>query len=181
MRARRSTGARYIALCAIISAIGVLVLFLGSIVDVLDLSAAMMASILCAVVLIEMGKLWPWLTYAVISVLSLLLLPNKLPGFIFLLCGYYPIIKQKLERQKRFVAWIIKIVIFNFLCTVFLLSCSLFFPGYDTVLFSSVGKALSLAITYALGNFIFVLYDIALTKLITYYIFVLRDRLRIKK
>jgi hypothetical protein len=34
---------------------------------------------------------------------------------------------------------------------------------------------------YAAGNLIFVLYDIALSRFITYYIFVLRDRLRIGK
>ena len=158
-----------------------LILFLGSLVDVLDLTVAMIASILCTVVLIEVGRFWPWLTYAVVAALSLLLLPNKVPAVVFLLTGYYPIIKQKLEKLKKLIAWPIKIVIFNAICTVFLLVCSFFLPGVDMAFFPSLGKAMNTVIIYAIGNAVFVLYDIALSRLITYYLFVLRDRLKLNK
>ncbi len=166
-------------LSAILSALGVLILFLGSVVDVLDLTAAMLASILSAVVLIEAGRHWPWLMYAVTAAIALLLLPNKLPAVIFAMTGYYPIVKQRLERMKSFIPWALKLVLFNALFTVFLLLCSTFFPSVDLLLIPSLSRELNALIAYALGNGVFVLYDIALSKLITYYIFVLRDRLRI--
>ncbi len=181
MRSRGSRHTRDLALCAIISALAVLVLFLGSVIEVLDLTAAMLASILCVVILIEIGSFWPWLTYAVTATLSLLLLPNKLPAAVFLLTGYYPIIKQKLEKLKKPLAWLLKILIFNIICTVFFLSCTLFFPSVDMMLVSSFGKTLNYVICYAVGNLVFIVYDLALSRLISYYIFVLRDRLRLNK
>lgn len=181
MSARKSTRTRELTLCAIISALCVLVLLLGSFLDVLDLTAAMLASVFCTVVVIEVGKLWPWLTYATVSVLSLVLLPNKLPAAVFLLTGYYPIIKQKLERLKKPVAWILKIIIFNVICTAFFFMCSLFFVGVDLMLIPSVGKTANIVLGYAVGNAVFVLYDIALSKIIIYYVFSLSDRLRIRK
>lgn len=178
---RQDTKTKKLVLCAIFSALSVMILFLGSVVDVLDLTAAMLASTLCAVVLIEAGQLWPWLTYAVTAAASLIMLPNKLPAVIFLLTGYYPIIKQKLERLNKIVSWVLKILIFNVLLTVFLLVCSSFFPSADLVLFAGLSKEINALIGYAAGNVVFVLYDIALSRLITYYVFVLRDRLRIGK
>ena len=181
MMANRSSKTKELVLCAVFSALSVLILFLGSVIDVLDLTAAMLASILCAAVLIEVGKFWPWLTYATAAILSVLLLPNKLPALIYVLTGYYPIVKQKIERLNKILTWAIKIVLFNALMTLFLLLCSSFFPGVDLVLFAGLSPLLNTVIAYAAGNAVFVLYDIALSRLVTYYIFVLRDRLRIGK
>ncbi|MBE6600221.1 MAG: hypothetical protein E7640_03355 [Ruminococcaceae bacterium] len=175
------TNTRKLALSAILCAFSVLLIFLGSVIDVMDLTAAMLASILIAVVLIEAGGNWPWLTYAAVSVLSFLLIPNKLPAVIFILTGYYPIIKQRLERLNPFVSYLLKLLVFNVLMTVFLFICSSFFPGVDLLLIPSLSRGANIAIAYALGNAVFVLYDFALSKLITYYIFVLRDRLRIER
>jgi len=100
---------------------------------------------------------------------------------IFILTGYYPIIKQRLERLNPFVSYLLKLLVFNVLMTVFLFICSSFFPGVDLLLIPSLSRGANIAIAYALGNAVFVLYDFALSKLITYYIFVLRDRLRIER
>lgn len=178
MRERKSN-TRELVLSAILCAFSVLLIFLGSVIEVMDLTAAMLASILTAVVLIEAGKSWPWLTYAVVSVLSFLLIPNKLPAIIFVLTGYYPIIKQRLERLNALFSWILKLLVFNVLMTAFIFICSSFFPGVDLLLIPSISRGANIAVGYALGNAVFVLYDFALSKLITYYIFVLRDRLRI--
>ena len=178
---KRKKRTRDLTLCAIISALCVLVLLLGSVFDVFDLTAAMIASIFCAVTVIEVGGFWPWLTYATVTVLSLILLPNKLPAAVFLLTGYYPIIKQKLERLKKSVSWILKILIFNAISTAFFFICKLFFTNVDLMLLPSAGKTLNIVLGYALGNLVFVLYDIALSKIITYYVFVLRNRLKIGK
>ena len=56
---RTAKKTKCIALCAILAALGIALLFIGSIIDVLDLSAAMFASILTVIPVIECGKYWP--------------------------------------------------------------------------------------------------------------------------
>ena len=111
MRRRRT---RRVAICALLSAMGVVILYLGALIDVLDLSVAVIASLLCVFAVIEMGGVWPWLIYAVVSVLSLVLLPQKSPAVVFALyAGYYPILKSYLERLPRVISFVLKIAEFN--------------------------------------------------------------------
>ena len=77
---RRSGKIKTLALCSMLAALGVVVLLLGSFIEVLDLSAAMLASLILVITVIETGKAWPWLTYSVTALTALLLLPYKLPA-----------------------------------------------------------------------------------------------------
>ena len=97
---RVSKKTRNTVLCAIIAALGAVVLMLGSVIDVLDLTAGALAGMLGVFVVLEVGGYWPWMTYGVTAVLSLLLLPNKFPALIFVLTGFYPALKQ-----KKAVSW----------------------------------------------------------------------------
>lgn len=168
-------------LCAIIAAIGVVVLMLGSVIDVLDLTAGALAGMLGVFVVLEVGGYWPWMTYGVTAVLSLLLLPNKFPALIFVLTGFYPALKQKIERLPRVISWVLKIILCNLLMTAAIFITSKLFLAVDMMLIPGIDDVWNYVAIYAAGNLIFVLYDIALSRFITYYIFVLRDRLRIGK
>ena len=172
---------RNTVLCALVSALGVIILLLGSVVDVLDLSAGALAGMLGVFVVLEVGSYWPWMTYAVTATLSFLLLPNKFPALIFALTGFYPPLKQKLERLPRVIAWIVKIVVCNAVLTAGIFITSKLFLAVDLTLITGIDPVLNYAILYGAGNLVFILYDIALSKFITYYVFVLRDRLRIGK
>lgn len=166
---------RRLAISAILSALGVVILYLGAIVEVLDLSVAVIASFLCVLAVLEMGGVYPWLIYAVISILSLVLLPLKTASVVFVVfAGYYPIVKAYYERLGTILSFTVKLVHFNVALTVLLLVSKLFVPD-----FSEMGPLLYAA-SYALGNLFFILYDIALTRVISLYLRRLRDRLRIK-
>lgn len=166
---------RRLAISAILSALGVVILYLGAIVEVLDLSVAVIASFLCVLAVLEMGGVYPWLIYSVISILSLVLLPLKTAAVVFVVfAGYYPIVKAYYERLGAILSWIVKLVHFNLALTVLLLVSRLFLPD-----FSEMTPLLYVAV-YVLGNLFFVLYDIALTRVISLYLRRLRDRLRIK-
>ena len=178
---RVSRKTRNTVLCAVIRALGVTVLMLGSIVDVLDLTAGALAGMLGIFTVLEVGSYWPWMTYGVTSVLSLLLLPNKFPAIIYVLTGFYPALKQKLERLPRVIAWVLKLLICNAVLTAAIFITSKLFLAVDLMLIPGLDPALNYIILYAAGNLVFVLYDIAMSRFITYYIFVLRDRLRIGK
>ena len=92
---------RKLTTCALLAALGVVLLYLGSLVEVLDVSMAVIVSLFCIFAVIEYGGSAPWLIYAVTGVLSLILLPIKTPALLYLLFfGYYPILKEKLEKRK---------------------------------------------------------------------------------
>ena len=159
-----------------LSALGVVLLYIGSLVEALDLSAAVLASLACIIAVIEYGKGAPWAVYGVTSVLSLILLPVKTPAaFYAIFFGFYPILKEKIERSPRLLQWVIKEAIFN---------VALVIMGFAVYFLSTTGDNLLLenpliiAATVVMAELAFVLYDIALTRLISFYIIKLRNRLK---
>lgn len=181
-----------LTLGAIFAAIGVVMLTLGSLVEVLDLSMAAIASMLCVVAVIEIGGAYPWLIYGTTSILSVVLYPAGTACWLYLIFfGYYPIVKEKLERLHRSVAWILKLVLFNVSVLAYVaIAYFLFFGGADAVslknVFASViggedaGFALAIVLYVAL-NIVFILYDVALTRLISFYFVKLRHRFKFFK
>ncbi len=173
----KSYSAKKLALCAMLSAVGVVLLYAGALIDVLDISMAVIASLVCVIAVIEYGGSAPWLIYGVTSVLSLLLLPNKTPAaFYVLFFGFYPILKEKLEKLPRIISWVLKELTFN-ACFIILALLSIFVLGLaDNTLLGPV----TIIITIILSEAVFVLYDIALTRLLTFYIVKLRSRFKFK-
>lgn len=168
---------KQITVSAMLSALGVIIMAVGAFVEVLDLSTAVLASMLCIFAVIEIKGSYPWLIWLSTSVLALILLPIKTPAvFYALFFGFYPILKEKLERLSRIVAWILKLVIFHACIGLIFGVFKLFVPAA----LEDVGGGWMLALLYAMGLACFILYDIALTRLITFYIFRLRNRFRIK-
>ena len=162
------------AISAILSALGVLLLYLGSVIEVLDLSTGALASLIVILAVIEMNGRWPWLIYGVTSVLSLIILPNKFIALLYLLfCGVYPIAKAAFERLNYIISWILKFSMFNtaLLITIFATKHILHIPdsGMDYSW-----------LVFGVGNLTFLLYDIAVTNLITVYLIKLRKLFGLK-
>ncbi len=174
-RKDNSIRVKRLALSALMSTISVLFLYIGSIIEVLDLSLATLASFICVFVVIEIGGGCAYLVYATTGAISILFLPNKFIAVTYILfAGIYPIIKRYFERLPRIPQWILKILLFNIEYTAIHFSLKFIF------LLEETGLALDI-ISYALFNLFFILYDIALTRLISYYYRNLRKRLRIDK
>jgi len=159
-------------------ALGVVILGLGSLIEVLDLTVSVIASLLTVYAVIEIGGVYPWLIWIVTSVIALLLLPLKTPVLFYaLLTGYYPIIKQKIERRMaRLPAWALKMGVLAVSLGIIWGVMRLFLPD----LLESSGGWIMIATTVGLAVLSFVLYDICLTKLITLYFVRLQKRFRIK-
>jgi len=167
---------KYLTVCAMLTALGVILMALGSIVDVLDLSVAVLASMLCIYAVIEMGSFYPWALWGATSILSLILLPVKTPALFYAaFAGFYPILKEKLERLPRPVAWILKLAVFHLSLGLIVLVIRLFLPEQLTEEIPYFGLIL-----YVISLVAFFLYDIALTRLITFYLIRLRKRFRIR-
>ena len=97
---------------AMLAALGVVIMSLGALIESLDLTTAALASMLCIYAVIELGRGYPWMIWAVTSLLSLLLLPYpKTPALFYVLMGAYPIIKEKLEKRPRWLCFCLKLVV----------------------------------------------------------------------
>jgi hypothetical protein len=159
-------------------ALGVIVLGLGAIVEVLDITVAVIASLLTVYAVIEIGGVYPWLIWIVTSIVSLLVLPLQTPMLFYaFLTGYYPIIKQKIERRMaRIPAWTAKLGVLAISLGIIWGVMRLFFPH----LLEGTGGWILIAVALVLAVFCFILYDICLTRLITLYFVRLQKRFRIK-
>ena len=167
---------KYLTVSAMLAALGVILLGLGSLINTLDLTVAALASILCVWAVIEMGKTYAWMIWLVTSFLAILLLPQKTPGCFYLFIGLYPILKERLERLPRAMEWVLKIVIFHAMIALCWLVLRIFVPGEAALEFGWL-----LLATYALVLVAFLLYDYALTKLISFYLQKLQKRIGLKK
>ena len=173
---------------ALLSAMGVALLFVGSVIETLDLSAAALASFFCIFAVIELGNKFSWLIFTVTGILSVVLMPYSMGGWYYLLFfGYYPILKEKFERLPKIIAWIVKIIVLNASVILSLVVASFIFYGGNLntafmMTFGSDGYGLYAAIgIYALVNLVFVIYDLALTRLISLYLFKLRQKFKMFK
>jgi len=163
------------SLCA---SFGVVCLYLGVFFNVMDMTAALLASVLVLFCLMEMGYGYAFAVYAMISILSLILLPNASPAWMFiLLFGYMPISKFGFERIFKKFAWVPKLILFNVLyaAVVFLGGALLGFTTENQ--FGIPPYAVYIGF-FVLGDILYVLCDILYTRLVRLYIVKIRDRIR---
>jgi len=120
---------------------------------------------------IELRGGYPWLIYLVTTLLAFLLLPNKLCAFEYAFFGgIYPIFKAQFEKLHYIPCWLCKLSLFNTGILMLVLFTKHLFPipdaGYDFTW-----------MVFLFGNAFFLIYDLALTRLISGYIALLRPRL----
>ena len=178
-----------LTLGAILSAMGVALLFVGSFIETLDLTMAALASFFCIFAVIELGGAYPWLIFATTGVLSVIITPYSLTGWFYLLFfGYYPILKEKYERLPRYISWVLKLLTLNLAMAICVLVTYFLFFGSSgsgslidtfTLIFgeSEYGEVMSI-IVWALANLTLVIYDIAPTKLITVYFIKIKPKFK---
>ncbi len=155
-----------------LSALGVLILLLGSVITVLDLTMVGISSLLIFFAVIEIGGAYPYLIWLVTGVLSLLLLPDKFSALLYLLFGgVYPIFKAMFERLHYIVAWVLKLSFFNSVLLLLIALCNNVFMLPET------GLGFTLPV-FAVCNLAFVLYDYFIAVMVRYYMDKLRPRFR---
>ena len=178
MSKKTSLQVKYLTVSAMLCALGVVILGLGSVIEVLDITVAVIASLLIVYAVIEIGGIYPWLIWIVTSIIALVLLPMKTPVLFYaFLAGYYPILKQKIERRMaRLPAWGIKFGVL----AVALGAIWGVIQLLTLDLLENEGGWIMMVVTLVLSVFAFVLYDICLTRLITFYFVKLQKRFRIK-
>ncbi|MEG0546878.1 MAG: hypothetical protein RR552_06805 [Oscillospiraceae bacterium] len=159
------------AIGGIIAALSIVLMLLTSIIPTLTYALPAAAGILLIIVVIEIDKKWAAAVYFVVSLLSILLLADKEAAVMYaMFFGYYPILKQIFESKlSKTLSWILKFTVFNIAVVIaFLITTYVFQIPFDEMETYGMIAAIGLL---GLGNIVFIIYDIALTRLITIYMY----------
>ena len=182
---RRSTRhtTRRMATCGVFCALAVVMLGLGAVIEVLDITAAAAAALVLLPILLCYGTRYAWLSYAVTALLGVLLMPHSFAAWMYAgLAGFYPMVKKRLDRLPRLLGWPIKLLL---LTAVLLLYLAVFYfillggegSFMDTFLMgfgepsdtSPAGGAVMAWAVVGLSVFTYVLFDILIDRLLVLY------------
>ena len=160
--------ARQIALGGVTAALAVVIMCLGGLVPLATYILPMLLCILLQLLLPRLTRKGAWVWYSAVSLLSVLLAPDKEAAAVWVFLGYYPIIKPYLDGKKFGI--ILKLLIFNASTLImYALLIHLFGMAELANEFSSLGLLLG-GITLALGNVCFFLLDMVLSRFATKFI-----------
>lgn len=162
------------------------VLMLPTVMGLWTYALPAFAGILIMFTIIELDKKWAAGIFVAVSILSLMLLPNK-EAAVFYVCffGNYPIIKSIVESKKlpRILEYIIKIVLFN-ISVLFATFIMIKVFGVPLEEFLDIeGETgwfakYAIPITLGLGNVTFIAFDFMLTMFVVAYLRTWQKRFR---
>ena len=164
-------------------ALGVVFLAIGSLLSVLDLSSAVLASLLVSFIYLELGSPYTWLVWLATALLSFIMFPGSFAWLTYLsVFGIFPIMKGYIERLPRIFWMPLKLVFFNAMFTLIvlfsevLIGQSVFgdFTGISEHQMVIYGLYVGIWLLFNLG---FILYDRMIVVLVVWYEQKLRPRL----
>lgn len=146
-------------------ALGVVFLWLSSVMPTASLALAAFAGVLPTAVVLMSGIPAGFMVYAATALLALLVVPDKGTVLAYaLLFGHYPVVKSIAERMRsRVVEWAIKLGVFN---TVFAVCI---FAAAELVFAFPIVGWMKLA-AFLAGNVVFLIYDYGFSGLISLYL-----------
>ncbi len=107
----QSNHTKVIALGGVLAAVAVVIMCLGGLIPVATYACPMLCALTQFVVFRFCGKRIALTWFGVVSILSLLLGPDKEAVMVFLAVGYYPLIKGYFEKSRLGILW--KFLYFN--------------------------------------------------------------------
>ncbi|MCM1227736.1 MAG: hypothetical protein NC320_10025 [Clostridium sp.] len=168
-----------VALGGVISSLCIFSMFVAGAVPFLYLTMPMIAGTLISIIAVEVNRSWAFLTYVSVSLLSIFVTSNKEASLIFiLLFGYYPIIKEPIDKLRPwFLRILTKLVIFNIVAVADYYA-TLYVLGISDMTddFAFFGK-MGIYIFWGLCNIVFFIYDYALKGSIELYVRYLKPKI----
>ncbi len=151
------------AVCGLMTALSVVLMMLTTLVPVFMYVLPIVTGLLVLFIADISNKKWGVGVYFSTAFLSLLLITDKEAALTYtLFFGYYPLIKDIIEKLPKWVAWILKFVLFN-LAAVGIGVISFYLFGVSGDEYNEFGKY-TIPILLIMANVAFVLYDFCLTK-----------------
>lgn len=163
-----------IAFLGICAALSVVILFLGAVLEVLDITAAVFAALMLFVVWQEL-RYKAVLVYISTAVISFFFAPfSILPAMEYLIFGLYPILKPLIEKTPKAIAYLLK--------GIYILTASI---GSVLIMYffvpASIEKPYMIAVYIFMFSAVIILFDLLIAKFKKYYIFKLRHILKIDR
>lgn len=153
----KNTQAGRIALGGILAALAVVIMSLGGLIPVATYTCPVLCALLLEIVRRVCGTRTGWAWYGAVSILALLLGPDKEAAAVFAFLGYYPLIKRRLDELPG--KWFWKALFFNAVAVcMYWLLIHLFGLNQLDAEFAEIGR-LGGFILLALGNVLFFLLD----------------------
>lgn len=151
------TQARKTALGGMLAALAVVLMTMGGMIPVATYVVPMICMLILKLVASLCGIRIAWAWYGAVTLLGLLLCPDKEAAAVFAALGYYPIVKPRLDRTK--LPWLWKGLLFNgSILLLYWILLNLFGIGELVREFEGMGTAMT-AVLLVLGNVVFLLLD----------------------
>ena len=153
------TSAKRIALCAMMSALGVVLMVLGAALELGVYACPLLVGLCFVPIGKKFGIRYHIIVYAVTGILCLILVPNIEENLVFAaFFGWYPMVRPVLEKLPKIFSWVLKFLIFNaVIVAVEWLVITVFAPeAMPNVLLWTL---------LLLGNITFFVYDLAIPKI----------------
>lgn len=153
--------AKKIALGGLLAALAVAIMCLGGMIPLATFICPMLCAIIQYMVLRFCGFKIAWTWFAAVTILSLLLGPDKESALVFCMIGCYPNLKPLFEKSRLRILW--KCLFFN-TAIALLYGLVMKLLGMDAILseYEALGM-IGMAVTLVLGNVSFFLLDRLLT------------------
>ncbi len=151
------------AMSGLITALSVVLMLFTTVIPVFMYVLPIVTGLLVLFTADISDKKWATGVYFSASFLSLLLLTDKEAALTYVLFfGYYPLIKDIIEKLPKWVAWILKLILFN-LAAVCIGAIGFFVFGVSGEEYNEFGEY-TIPILLIMANVVFILYDICLTR-----------------
>lgn len=155
--------AKYIAENGIITALTLAILYSASIIPISTLSILTVASCLIPISIIRTSIKNTIFVYIASSILSFFLVTINIAMYYILFFGIYGIIKYFIEKLRNMpIELILKLFIFNILLAV------IYFIGISLLI--NLDVKFPLYIIWIIAQVVFLIYDYALTLIISFYL-----------
>ena len=177
MNKKKLSASYKMALGGIFSSLAVVSMLISYIVPTATYACPALAGVMLIPIVIEIGKGWALCAYTAVSLLSFFIIPDKelVLCFVFFF-GFYPILKAIFEKHlKKTLCWLVKISAFA-ICMTAVFFLSIYVLGISQDSFTIFGVYLPW-LFLIVGTVVFVIYDIALTRVIGAYVNVWRKKL----
>ena len=156
-----SNRSRKIALGGVLAAVAAVIMCLGGLIPIATYVCPMLCALTQFLVMRFCGRRIGWAWFAVVAVLSLLMSPDKEAAMVFVAVGYYPLVKEVLERMRLRFLW--KFLCFNSSIFIAYGIMIYLFGMQEVVAENNALGAIGLLVILLMGNVTFFLLDRLLT------------------
>ena len=167
-----------IALTGMMCALAAVIMMMGGLIPIATFCCPLLAGLVLIPIFVECGERLSWGAYIAISLLSLMLCPDKEAALLFVFLGYYPILCWRLDQlRSRILRVLAKLAVFN-IAVIGMYLVSIFIFQMTAILneYREMGMALTI-FSLVLGNITLLVYDVLIKRITMLYVYKFRNKL----